>query len=78
MNTIKAIETRYKNYHFRSRTEARWAVFFDVLQMNWQYEAEGYQLPSGLYLPDFYLPRNEIFIEIKGLAFTSLEKQKCK
>ena len=28
--SIKAIETRYNGYRFRSRTEARWAVFFDA------------------------------------------------
>lgn len=27
--TIKAIDTIYKGYKFRSRLEARWAVFFD-------------------------------------------------
>lgn len=28
--TIKPIETRYKGCRFRSRPEARWAVFFDA------------------------------------------------
>ena len=28
---IKAIETVYNGYRFRSRLEARWAVFFDAL-----------------------------------------------
>lgn len=55
---IKAIETRYKGYRFRSRLEARWAVFFDALDIEWQYEPEGFELPDGTrYLPDFYLPR---------------------
>lgn len=27
-NSIKPIETIYNGYHFRSRLEARWAVFF--------------------------------------------------
>lgn len=55
---IKAIETAYKGYRFRSRLEARWAVFFDSLGIEWQYEPEGYELPGGeRYLPDFYLPR---------------------
>lgn len=36
---IKAIETSYKGYRFRSRTEARWAVFFDALGVRWEYEA---------------------------------------
>ena len=51
---IKAIETRYKGYNFRSRLEARWAVFFDALGIAWEYEPEGFELPDGTrYLPDF-------------------------
>ena len=53
---IKAIETRYKGYRFRSRLEARWAVFFDALGISWEYEPEGFDLgPAGYYLPDFKL-----------------------
>ena len=63
---IKAIETSYKGYRFRSRLEARWAVFFDALGAEWEYEKEGYDLGEhGLYLPDFWLPRLGIFVEIK-------------
>jgi hypothetical protein len=53
----KVIQTKYKGYHFRSRTEARWAVFFDKLGVKYEYEPEGFELPDGTwYLPDFYLP----------------------
>ena len=53
---IKAIDTDYKGYKFRSRLEARWAVFFDVLGIEWEYEKEGYELGAGeRYLPDFAL-----------------------
>jgi len=31
MSVPQVIETEYKWYRFRSRTEARWAVFFDTL-----------------------------------------------
>ena len=31
MNNFKAVETVYKVYRFRSRLEARWAIFFDSL-----------------------------------------------
>jgi hypothetical protein len=63
---MKAIETVYKGYKFRSRLEARWAVFFDALGVEWEYEKEGYDLgDDGLYLPDFYLPYWDCFIEIK-------------
>lgn len=50
-----AIETSYQGYRFRSRIEARWAVFFDHFRLNWSYEPQGYKLPSGMYLPDFEL-----------------------
>lgn len=54
---IKAIETKYKGYRFRSRLEARWAVFFDALGIEWEYEYEGFELSDGSkYLPDFFLP----------------------
>jgi hypothetical protein len=66
MNPLKPIETRYKGYRFRSRLEARWAVFFDALGVAWQYEPQGFSLPSGNYLPDFWLPNHKYWIEIKG------------
>ncbi len=51
---IQPIQTFYKGYKFRSRLEARWAVFFDALNLKWQYEVEGYKLTNGeYYLPDF-------------------------
>lgn len=65
MNNLKPIETVYKGYRFRSRLEARWAVFLDAVGARWEYEAQGFQLPSGCYLPDFWLPEERAFIEIK-------------
>lgn len=49
MSEIKAIQTEYKGYLFRSRLEARWAVFFDACGVDWGYEPEGYDLGNGLY-----------------------------
>lgn len=60
------IETHYKGYKFRSRLEARYAVFFDAMREEWEYEPQGYSLPSGFYLPDFFLPRLKLFVEVKG------------
>lgn len=65
---IKAIETEYKGYRFRSRLEARWAVFFDALEVKWEYETEGYEKDGVKYLPDFYLPESRMFAEIKPYA----------
>lgn len=75
---IKVIETKYGIYKFRSRLEARWAVLFDALNIEYLYEHEGYELPSlGLYLPDFWLPKLVCFAEIKSQKFTKLEYDKC-
>lgn len=64
---MEPIETTYKGYRFRSRLEARWAVFFDALGVKWQYEPQGYVLESGEpYLPDFYLPKQGMWVEVKG------------
>lgn len=38
---ITPIETIYKGYRFRSRLEARWAVFMDACGADWEYEPEG-------------------------------------
>jgi len=35
---IKAHETFYEGVIFRSRLEARWAAFFDILGWKWEYE----------------------------------------
>lgn len=69
--TIKAIETRYKGHRFRSRLEARWAVFFDYLGIQWKYETQGYHIKNNrgrkwTYLPDFYLPVEQCWVEVKG------------
>lgn len=63
---LRAITTRYKNHSFRSRLEARFAVYFDHLGIKWEYEPEGFELGNGLrYLPDFWLPEWRIWVEIK-------------
>jgi hypothetical protein len=67
--TIKAIETRYSGCRFRSRLEARWAVFFDAIGFRWEYEPQGYIVDGTPYLPDFklILPDEQVmFSEVKS------------
>lgn len=68
MTTINAIETYYAGHLFRSRLEARWAVFFDSLDIRWEYEPQGYWVGEDRrpYLPDFYLTDLGWWIEVKG------------
>ena len=105
---MRPIETKYKGCRFRSRLEARWAVFFDALGIKWWYEPEGFMmrfdyeafaldwdmseeglLEEGIpqtfkhldgkeymYLPDFYLPELNYWIEVKGPNPTKEELEK--
>lgn len=61
-----AIETVYNGLRFRSRLEARWAVFFDAMEVEYEYEKQGYEAYGYRYLPDFYLPKLKCFAEVKG------------
>lgn len=69
MEAIKPIETVYNGYKFRSRLEARWAVFFDSVGIRYEYEPDGIRLDDERhgYLPDFYLsgPEFDMFAEVK-------------
>lgn len=72
----KAIPTKYKGIQFRSRLEARWACFFDLIQWDWEYE------PVDLdgWIPDFVIGPDcvdRIFVEVKPyLAEPSNEEVK--
>lgn len=71
-NIIKALPSWYKGIQFRSRLEARWAYYFDLLGLPWVYEPEAYSLPSGNYLPDFFLStkhRKNVFVEVKSVGW---------
>ena len=82
---MKAIETIYNGYRFRSRLEARWAVFFDAAGIRYEYEPEGFECkPFGektyRYLPDFYLPDFKVYAEVKPNKehlLTDAEKIAC-
>lgn len=77
---LQPIETRYRGYRFRSRLEARWAVFFDALNIKWEYEAQGFSLNGVPYLPDFWLPflRGGMFAEVKAAELTTEEDHKAR
>lgn len=62
---IKPIETQYGGRKFRSRTEARFSIFLDTLKIPFDYELEGWEFLEGRYLPDFYLPDQKCWIELK-------------
>lgn len=71
--TILPIETWYKGCRFRSRLEARWAVFFDTAKIRWDYEPQGYIVNGRCYLPDFFLPDLNCYFEVKPTSEYDLE-----
>lgn len=76
---LKPIQTQYAGCRFRSRIEARHAVFFDALKVRWDYEPEGFDLgATGRYLPDFFLPELNCWVEIKGQVPGAGERVKAE
>lgn len=69
--TIKAHPTMYNGVMFRSRLEATWAAYFDLMRWEWEYE------PIDLvgWVPDFYVKfpclhsecngYHELYVEVK-------------
>lgn len=79
---ITPIETIYKGRRFRSRLEARWAIFFDAIDIGWEYETEGFQIGNTKYLTDFKLlsfgsTKVDLFVEIKPRKPSMEEIKKC-
>ena len=87
MEAPKAVETKYEGYHFRSRSEARWAIFLDACGVDWEYEVEHYENADGQgYVPDFLLHdvhvRNwkdgtDVWLEVKG-NMTEHDREKIR
>jgi hypothetical protein len=75
---LKPIPTRYDGYHFRSRTEARYAVLWKACYWPYEFERQGFSLERGAYLPDFYLPQQGIWVEVKGPPPSFEEEDLCQ
>lgn len=65
---MRPIKTQYDGNWYESLLEARWAVFFDNAGIPYEYEYTGYKLGEWgetWYLPDFWLPEQRVWVEIK-------------
>lgn len=68
--------------YFRSKMEANIARYYNFVGIKWIYEPqefEFYKIKRGsrFYKPDFYLPEQDRFIEVKGW-FRQQDKTKLK
>jgi hypothetical protein len=64
---ITAMPHTCMGVHFKSRLEARWAIFFQTAGIEWQYEPRRFRIESvrGVYTPDFFLPGMDLWVEVK-------------
>lgn len=75
---IPAIPTFYNGVQYRSRTEARTAVFFDYFGIRHEYEPRKYHLNGIVYIPDFWLTDYKLWVETKGQKPTDREREKAR
>jgi hypothetical protein len=73
-----SLPTEYNGVTFRSRLEARWAVFFDHMGIRYLYEPARVTTPLGWYIPDFYLPDLQTFWIVKGDDIDETEEEKVQ
>ena len=64
---LKPIPTRHRGVLMRSKLEAKVAAAMDRVGIDWEYEAQGYDLDGVWYLPDFWCPKIRTFVEVKGV-----------
>lgn len=81
----RAVPCEYNDVQFRSKLEARWAVFMDHLDVLWSYESAGFSLQCKggqiiKYLPDFRVVEGDIlwWLEVKGAKPSSMELLRCR
>ena len=55
--------------YFYSRWEANIARLFNYLGIRWQHQPKIFNLVSQNYTPDFYLPDDDIYIEVKNFLW---------
>ena len=58
-----------KIIYFYSRWEANIARLFNYLGIKWIYQPKTFELGSQNYTPDFYLPKHDIYIEVKNFLW---------
>ncbi|MDG9785235.1 hypothetical protein [Metapseudomonas otitidis] len=68
---------QHNGYKLRSYTELMWARLMDAVDIFYLYEPHLIQVDGCKYLPDFYLPESDMYLEVKGTYPTDEEKAKA-
>ena len=71
--TMTSNDVVYNGIIFKSRLAARWAVYFDVVGIKYEYAGKVIELPDRKVTPDFWLPQVEKYAYVKSNPFTDSE-----
>lgn len=70
---MRAIPQSHNGIRYRSRTEARWAEFWALAEIPFEYEPEGFDLDGEWYVPDFRV--GGLYFEVKGVEPNDRERR---
>jgi hypothetical protein len=63
---IKPKFIKYRDIYMRSSWEVAYAKYLTKNKTKWLYESKTFDLGNTTYTPDFYLPKSDTYVEIKG------------
>lgn len=74
---IKPTKYYYNNIYFRGSWDMGLAKFLDENNIKWIYEPQRFEIKEGYtYLPDFFLPESNLYIEVKGYFRNKISRMK--
>lgn len=63
---MKPVKTLYNGQRFHSRLAAKWAVYFDALEIQYEYAPQVSPRSSGVsYQPDFFLGDLKLYVAVR-------------
>lgn len=72
---IKPCWGKYKDINMRSNWEIKYAKYLDNNRIKWFYEPKTFDLGNNTYTPDFYLPKTDEYMEVKGYFPNKVRKK---
>lgn len=78
---IRGYSGYYKGFYLRSSYEYAFAKYLDDRKIDWKYEQKSFDLNGEIYVPDFFIYRNNSFlgvVEVKSNKSEEIQKGKEK
>jgi hypothetical protein len=72
-NPVVTSETVYCGKVFKNRLAVRWAVYFDVIGIEYEYASKEINLQGRKLVPDFWLPQVGMYAYVKNRQFANSE-----